>query len=122
MAIHIRLSRKGSSIRATGADAADVLNAMAPRDEHTVAFCWESGLIETGVAVPKGAILIARGQPKPLENLIAGTARLALDGKTWLVPGIPEAETQDAKVDALATYLSWIRSRAGDDLVVGERK
>ena len=118
MAIHIRQGRKGTTIRATGVSAATLLNRMAPDTEHTVAFCWASGLIETGVAVPKGAIFIARGQPASLQKLIAGTARLASDDKSWLVPGVPEAESEVAKSDALAAYLRWIARRASETLVI----
>ncbi len=80
-----------------------------------VAWCWASGLIEIGDALPpegpggSGAILIARG---PKANLKMALEVLARHGQgrsagSLLVPGVPEAVDQQAKGDALADWLRW---------------
>jgi hypothetical protein len=43
---------------------------------------------------------------KKFKEVISGLARHAYDGETLLVPGVPEAETQAAAMDAL---LRWRR-------------
>ncbi|HEU4958981.1 MAG TPA: host nuclease inhibitor protein [Sphingomonas sp.] len=75
------------------------------------AYAWRSGMIETGPAVPDGAIPIARGGLKRLSRLIDATARHAYDGATLLVPGVPEADSDDAALDALLAYRDWIGGR-----------
>ena len=75
------------------------------------AWCWASGLIEFGPQseVPSGAIKIAEGRERPLRYAVATAARHgrgASEGKL-LVPGVPEAESQIAAADALATWLKW---------------
>jgi hypothetical protein len=92
-----------------------------------VAWCWASGLIEIGGRMPPngpnggGAIQIASG---PKANLEACLGALARHGKgasagKLIVPGVPEANGQQAKGDALAAWLAWCSSkRALDDGVV----
>lgn len=82
------------------------------------AYCWRSGRIEFGTRVPDGAIQIAFGNAHSLRNLIGGTSRLAYDGKTLLVPGVPEAQDGKAAGDALARYLEWIGKRSIDGVTV----
>lgn len=89
-----------------------------------VAWCWASGLIEFGDAVPKDAIEIARG---PKFALKATLCVLARHGKgesagCWLVPGVPEAETQEAKGDALSAFLKWCNQRKPKDGIVFARE
>lgn len=80
-----------------------------------VAWCWASGLIEIGDAMPPdspdggGAIEIARG---PKYALRAQLSVLARHGKSasagmLLVPGVPEREDGKDKADALADWLAW---------------
>lgn len=75
------------------------------------AFAWRSGRIDFGQRVPKGALLIVSGKAKKVRSLITATARHAYDGKTLLVPGVPEAENEDAAVDALIAFCNWIAPR-----------
>lgn len=63
-----------------------------------------AGVLFVGPGVPDGAIKLTDGDPALLWHAIYGSARLGYDGKTWLVPGIPEAESDDAAVDALISY------------------
>lgn len=69
-------------------------------------YCWRSGEIEIGTHLPKGAIQLASGELRELERAVSATARLAYDGNTWLVPGVPEAESDDAALDATVAYHS----------------
>lgn len=81
-----------------------------------VAWCWASGLIEIGDALPPdtpeggGAIEIARGPRYALKGQMSAVARHgkgASVGKL-LVPGVPEADTEDAKFEALMRWLAWL--------------
>jgi len=71
------------------------------------AYCWASGQIEIGKTIPEGALPIARGREKKLKDVISGTARLAYNNKTWLVPGIPEAKDQLEALRALQRWAIW---------------
>jgi len=73
-----------------------------------IAYCYRSGRIGFGRSVPEGAIKVAQGRAKQLRDLIGVTARHAYDGKTLLVPGIPEADTDEHAADALEQFINWI--------------
>lgn len=70
---------------------------------HTHASCRADGVILIGPSIPPGALPIVDGCDADVHRVIAGTARLAYDGETWLVPGIPESEGDD-RLDALIAY------------------
>lgn len=74
------------------------------------AYCWRSGVIDIGAVVPKGAIEIARGPRKELTDFIGAVSRHAYDGETLLVPGVPEAESDVAAVQALMAFVTWLGS------------
>ncbi len=74
-----------------------------------IAYCWAGGVIGFGRKVPAGALEIARGPAKPLRKWIDVMARHAYDGKTLLVPGIPEAPDERAALKALHQFIKWIR-------------
>lgn len=78
---------------------------------QTHAYCFASGEIGFGPTVPAGALPIVDGPDADVHRVIAGTARLAYDNETWLVPGIPEGEG-DEKLDALLAF----RTRVFDSL------
>lgn len=88
-----------------------------------ISWCWASGLIEVGDALPSdahdgsGAIEIARG-PKAFLNgrleTLARRGRGASAGKL-LVPGVPEADSESDKGDALSVWLAWCAKRNGKD-------
>lgn len=81
----------------------------------TVAWCWASGLIELGeqMLAPDadggGAIEIARGPKSALKARLQGMVRMGKGRSAgeMLVPGVPEAETDLAKADALHAFLKW---------------
>jgi len=78
----------------------------------TFAYCWASGLIEFGRKVPEGAIQISKGTGRKWKERIQVRARLAYDGKSYLVPGIPEGEDNKAKVEALARFAQFVNRAA----------
>lgn len=86
-----------------------------------VAYCYADGEILFGATVPNGAIEIARGPELALRKHIAATARLAYDNETLLVPGVPEAADQDAKLDALIAHLKWLSERDWPGITVRRR-
>lgn len=63
-------------------------------------YCWRSGQLEFDDEVPEGALLLTTHDPKERSSIEA-LARLSYDGKTFLVPGIPEAEND---ADAILAY------------------
>lgn len=74
------------------------------------AYCYRSGQI--GFArgrAPDGSIAIASAPARVLRDAVAGSARLAYDGKTWLVPGVPEAVSTDEALRALSHYAKRLR-------------
>lgn len=81
------------------------------------AWCWASGLIEMDDVdkVPAGAILVATGPKAFLAGAITALARLGQgeSAGTFLVPGVPEAESQSDKGDALARWLTLCARRNG---------
>ena len=88
-----------------------------------VAWCWATGLIEIGDALPEddpdggGAIEIARGPKFALKGQLSVYARHgkgASNGKL-LVPGVPEADDQHAKGTALGEWLAWCGTRKSRD-------
>ncbi len=76
-----------------------------------IAYAWANGRIDFGRTMPKGALPIAKGLAEPLRKEIEATARHAYDGKTLLVPGVPESGGGDAAVDALLAYSREIKKR-----------
>ena len=61
----------------------------------TYAHCYRSGKIEVSEKEDlDGAIRVAQGAHDELIERLSGRARLAYDNQTWLVPGLPEADTE----------------------------
>lgn len=75
------------------------------------AFCDRRGVIKFGRSVPDGQLLVASAPAKFLRDEITASARHAYDGKTLLVPGVPEAETEDEALDALIRFCDWVAPR-----------
>lgn len=75
-----------------------------------VAFADRSGVIEFGQGrVPRGMLPLYRHRNAArVRDLISATARHAYDGRTLLVPGVPEAASDDDALDALIAYRDWI--------------
>ncbi|MBI2770029.1 MAG: hypothetical protein HYX47_10425 [Burkholderiales bacterium] len=85
------------------------------------AWCWQSGLIEFGLATPSpganggGAIRIARGPAKALRQIVGVLAREGQGKSTgkYLVPGVPEADTAEERIEALIKWHRWCCERNG---------
>lgn len=75
------------------------------------AYCYQSGLIEFGRSVPKGALPIIKGRPKQVRRTVEATAVLAYDNETLLVPGVGTAKTELGKYAAYCHYRNWLLSR-----------
>ncbi|WP_119167084.1 host nuclease inhibitor protein [Algihabitans albus] len=75
------------------------------------AWCWRSGEIEFGPAVPEGAMALGAGKPETFYAGIEAGARRALDGETLLLPGVPEAVSEKSAQLAVVGWLAW---RSGD--------
>lgn len=82
---------------------------MEQAEETAIAYCFASGQIEIGAEAPEGAIAFAKGPKDALARLVEATARHAYDGKTMLVPGVPEAANQMDAIDALIRFVEWLR-------------
>lgn len=91
-----------------------------------VAWCWASGLIEIGDALPadkpdgSGALQIATGPKYALRSQVEVMARHGRGegaGKL-LVPGVPEAADQSAAFEALSAWLTLCNKRKPRDGVV----
>ena len=74
-----------------------------------VAYAWRTGLIEIGDRTPDGALALATGTFVNLCDAVQGSARLAYDNASWLVPGVPEAPDDRAALDALFAYTRRLR-------------
>ena len=84
---------------------------------YTRAYCFPSGLIEFGFAIPKGATVIARGPEDPPRAFIGANARRARLYRTrkatldLVVPGMPEADNQlalDAALEHVVARLNTV--------------
>ncbi|EHG9339320.1 host nuclease inhibitor protein [Salmonella enterica] len=74
------------------------------------AYCWASGLIEFGNTLPEGALPIVTGSEKRVRDVVEVLARHAYNGDL-LVPGIPEAASQDEGREALVRFSRVILER-----------
>lgn len=74
-------------------------------------YACRTGAIEFGRYVPAGAIMVAKGKARQVRGLCEVLARHAYDGKTLLVPGIPEAQSNKEAGDALALFIAEVAKR-----------
>lgn len=74
------------------------------------AYCWASGLIEFGNTLPEGALPIVTGSEKRVHDVVTVLARHAYNGDL-LVPGIPEAASQDEGREALVRFSRVVHER-----------
>ncbi|EKB8601796.1 host nuclease inhibitor protein [Salmonella enterica] len=74
------------------------------------AYCWASGLIEFGNTLPEGVLPIVTGSEKRVRDVVTVLARHAYNGDL-LVPGIPEAASQDEAREALVRFSRVVHER-----------
>jgi hypothetical protein len=63
-----------------------------------------SGVILLRRTDHSGLLTLAFGPRRILEEAISGCARKARDGSGWVVPGVPEAETDEAAFEAVQAF------------------
>jgi hypothetical protein len=87
----------------------------------STAYCWASGEITVvkGDRLLLGAQVICRSAlgPKALRARVSVKARHAYDGRTLLVPGIPEAADEVAALLAMKRWRDWAFPGAPERLV-----
>ncbi len=71
--------------------------------EH-VAYCTRNGRIRVGKRCPQNALPLCRGSEYDLRKLVKMTARRSKVGGYYLVPGVPEAATDNDAVEAVIAY------------------
>lgn len=64
------------------------------------AFAWRSGIIEFGNRIPDGALPVDHGTERSVRGRVGVLARHAYDGKTLLIPGVPEAGSDNEAFEA----------------------
>lgn len=82
--------------------------------KEVMAYCYASGVIKfrsAKLGVPSGALWIATGPGKVIRQEVAVAARRGYDGKTLLVPGVPEAPIQSIALGAFQQWLAWCKPK-----------
>lgn len=95
--------------------------------ENYKAIAWRSGAIDLhNGRLPRGAIAMftfrTRRAAVVANRVIEANARHAYDGKTLLVPGIPEASTDDLALDALIAFCQRVNKNLASVLPKGSFK
>jgi hypothetical protein len=85
------------------------------------AFCYRSGLLEMATEVPAGALELAEAPEDIMIDAILGSARLSRTTDQWLVPGVPEANTDEAALDAAISYQKHLEKSIGFRMAEGGR-
>lgn len=71
--------------------------------------CWKNGEVTVSRRVPKGAMRVLTGHGKRLRRVLALHADFAQDGRTLLVPGLQEARTDLAAIEAVRAFVDILR-------------
>lgn len=79
------------------------------------------GVIEFRARDHGGLLTLARGDLRVLKPAVEVIARHAYDGKTLLVPGVPEAKTDDEALDAVLAFQDQLRKRLPQGYVAPKR-
>lgn len=96
--------------RAAAAPAEAIVATEAP----WFAYCYRSGQIGFARELPPGTLPISAAPDREhLSCVISANARLAYDGETLLVPGIPEADDEIDALDALHVFRARVERAFG---------
>ena len=79
-----------------------------------LAYCYASGQIGFGEAIPSGALPIARGEAATLVDFIKGVSRRGHNGQTLLVPGVPEASNEAQALERMEEFVKKITEKLPD--------
>ena len=67
--------------------------------------CDRRGVIGISISTPHGNLtLAANSTRKKLQAAVEALGRLAYDNTTWLVPGIPEADSDEEALHAARVF------------------
>jgi hypothetical protein len=83
------------------------MRVFAYRSGHLM---FVEGPMQNGVSVADGALLVAHGPADIVGPTVRAAARLAYDNETYLVPGCPEAESDDEAFKAFTKWFDWVQS------------
>lgn len=78
------------------------------------ALAYSSGVICFARSNKPNALPITSGPAKKLRDAVSGLARRAYDGKTLLVPGLPEAKNWDERCAALTRFQLRVEKSLGN--------
>ncbi len=77
-----------------------------------VAFADRAGVIPSAGAARRAHCRSAGiAASSPCMTLLSAVARLAHDNETLLVPGVPEAKSEDAALAAVVTFVKTVETR-----------
>ena len=90
-----------------------------------IAYCFRNGEIHFGSVAPEGSLVISVCDrhcllEKDWQKVIVGFARRAYDGVMLLVPGVPEAESDEAALAALHRFVDILAARLPRNGVANE--
>jgi hypothetical protein len=74
---------------------------------HITAHCCRRGIIRFSRRCPTGLLPLVAGPDDEVRSQVSARARHAYDGKTLLVPGVPEADGEKAALAAVERWLDW---------------
>jgi hypothetical protein len=92
------------------ADVLEISMGIAPTSGGH-AYCWRTGRIGVGPRLPKGALPLARGPISLLRQQVSAVSRHGYKKNWFLVPGVPEADTDEAALAAVKHFSGWGFSR-----------
>lgn len=78
---------------------------------ETIAYCWQNGKVEFGTYVPDGALGIAKGRERLLIETVTILATLGYEKGVLLVPGLPTADNNDERPQAVNDFRDMINER-----------
>ena len=88
-----------------------------------IAYCFRNGVIEFSYELPEGAIEIAQScDEEKLKAFINVRARHGYNEGELLIPGVPEAQSDDQAILALAKFIKWLGSTSPDQIILTEIK
>ena len=77
----------------------------------SIAYCWRDGTIDVaeGSEEPEGSLVITTSvlSVEALCEVVQGKARHGYKPGVYLVPGVPEAETDKDAADAVIRWRDW---------------
>ncbi len=77
-----------------------------------VAFADRAGVIRMGKRCPQGALPIGRRRHYfTLHGAVSAVAKLAYDNETLLMPGVPEAKTDDEDPNVVVAFAKAVETR-----------